>query len=141
MPCRPSYSCRQFRRRHVEFVDGLLPGEAQDVCEAHVRECPVCAEHDVQVRRSLLALQVLPTIMPSADFRDRLRARLAGEAPTVVPAVASASELLAARTRFLVLESAGVASLARFDATHGEPTGLAVLPVMRRPMLRSRRAD
>ena len=86
MPRRPSYSCRQFRRQHVEFVDGLLCNEAHRACTEHVSACPACAHHDVQVRRSLLALQALPSIEPSADFRQRLRARLAQEAQHPAPA-------------------------------------------------------
>jgi hypothetical protein len=43
----------------------------------HLDECPDCARRDVWVRRSLLALQALPRIEPSADFRERLYERLA----------------------------------------------------------------
>ena len=45
--------------------------------QEHLFACPACATRDVWVRRSLLALQVLPSIEPSADFRDRLYKRLA----------------------------------------------------------------
>lgn len=79
MPRRLSSSCRQFQRQHAEFVDGCLSDEAQRAGRAHLDECPVCARHDVQIRRSLMALQSLPMIEPSADFRDRLYARLARE--------------------------------------------------------------
>lgn len=48
---------------------------------AHLEMCPDCAMRDVRVRRSLLALQVLRTIEPSADFRRRLYERLAQELP------------------------------------------------------------
>ena len=48
---------------------------------AHLDNCPRCATRDVWMRRSLLALQVLPRIEPSAGFRERLYERLA------VPAV------------------------------------------------------
>ena len=43
---------------------------------SHGDDCPACSRLDVQVRRSLLALQTLPTIEPSADFRERLHTRL-----------------------------------------------------------------
>ncbi len=49
--------------------------------QAHLETCPDCATRDVRVRRSLLALQVLRTIEPSADFRRRLYERLAQELP------------------------------------------------------------
>ena len=79
MPRRLSSSCRQFRRQHAEFMDGYLPDKAQRACRAHLDECPACTCHDVQIRRSLLALQALPRIEPSADFHDRLYARLSRE--------------------------------------------------------------
>ncbi len=84
---RPSYSCRQFRRVHVEYVDGFLVGEARLACDAHLDECPVCRRQDVQVRRSLLALQSLRAIEPSADFHRRLRERLAHDVVPLSPNV------------------------------------------------------
>ncbi|MHB0962703.1 MAG: zf-HC2 domain-containing protein [Gemmatimonadaceae bacterium] len=79
MPRRLSSSCRQFRRQHAEFVDGYLSDEAQRAARVHLDECPVCARHDVQIRRSLMALQALPMIEPSAGFHDRLYERIARE--------------------------------------------------------------
>ena len=79
MPRRLSSSCRQFRRQHAEFVDGYVSDEAQHAGRAHLDECPVCASHDVQIRRSLMALQALPMIEPSAGFRDRLYERIERE--------------------------------------------------------------
>lgn len=77
MPRRLSSSCRQFRRQHAEFVDGYLSDEAQRAGRAHLDVCPVCARHDVQIRRSLMALQSLPMIEPSVGFHDRLYERIA----------------------------------------------------------------
>lgn len=74
-----SSSCRQFRRQHAEYVDGYLSDEAQRAGRAHLDECPACARQDVQIRRSLMALQALPMIEPSADFHDRLYERIARE--------------------------------------------------------------
>lgn len=79
MPFRPSSSCRRFRRLHAEFVDELLPFETQRICWRHRDECAACARHDVMVRRALLAVQVLPVIRASADFRWRLFERLRQE--------------------------------------------------------------
>lgn len=81
MPGRPFSSCRQFRRLHVEYVDGLLSHEAQRACRAHLDACPACAAQDVRIRRSLLALQALPTIEVSDGFHDRLMERLSQESP------------------------------------------------------------
>ncbi|MDQ8153137.1 MAG: zf-HC2 domain-containing protein [Gemmatimonadota bacterium] len=79
MPRRSSLSCRQFRRQHAEYLDGYLSAAAVSDCEAHVESCPACARHDVQIRRSLLALQALREIAPSGDFRTRLAARIADD--------------------------------------------------------------
>jgi hypothetical protein len=72
-----------FRRQHAEFTDGFLSEESSSAMQAHLETCPDCAMRDVRVRRSLLALQVLRTIEPSADFRRRLYERLAQELPDV----------------------------------------------------------
>jgi hypothetical protein len=45
--------------------------------QEHLYECPACATRDVWVRRSLLALQSLQSIEPSAGFHERLYERLA----------------------------------------------------------------
>jgi hypothetical protein len=42
----------------------------------HMRACPVCARHDMLVRRSLMLVKSLPTIETSPGFRARLDARL-----------------------------------------------------------------
>lgn len=76
MPRRPSLSCRQFRQLHAEYVDGYLCVEQSRAMRSHGDDCPACSRLDVQIRRSLLALQTLPTIEPSADFRERLHERL-----------------------------------------------------------------
>ena len=44
--------------------------------QRHLAECEACARHDTAVRRGMLLLRNLPDIEPSADFRDRLNARL-----------------------------------------------------------------
>lgn len=42
----------------------------------HIRRCPLCARHDLLVRRSLMLVKSLPAIEPSPDFQARLEARL-----------------------------------------------------------------
>ena len=76
MPRRPALTCRQFRDLHAEYLDEFLSEELRLAMRAHGDLCPGCATHDVRIRRSLLALQALPRIEPSADFRERLRRRL-----------------------------------------------------------------
>ncbi|MEO7966766.1 MAG: hypothetical protein ABIT38_22940, partial [Gemmatimonadaceae bacterium] len=72
--------CRSFRRNHVAFVDDTLPGVLLVRMERHRTECAKCAQHDADVRRSLLLFRNnLPTIEPSAQFSARLAARLQNE--------------------------------------------------------------
>jgi anti-sigma factor RsiW len=145
---RLSSSCRQFRHQHAEFVDGCLSDEAQRAGRAHLDECPVCARHDVQIRRSLMALQSLPMIEPSAGFRDRLYERLAREELhySPVPArhvrwgmaaaivAASAALLFAASSRPRPSDATGAVPVmalapARPAPQRPAPGGTVVLPI------------
>ncbi len=68
--------CREFRDKHSGFVDDVLPGVEMAALQRHLAECPRCARHDTRVRRALLLFRNLPEIRPSADFSERLNARL-----------------------------------------------------------------
>jgi hypothetical protein len=68
--------CSEFRDRHCAFIDDTLAGVELVRMQGHLAECPACAEMDVKVRRSLMAIHSLPSIEPSADFRRRLEERL-----------------------------------------------------------------
>ena len=87
MPRRSFSACRQFRRQHTDFVDGFLSEGTSCAMQAHLIRCPSCATRDVWMRRSLLALQALQRIEPSANFRERLYERLA--IPTERPQLVS----------------------------------------------------
>lgn len=142
---RLSCSCRQFRRQHVEYVDGFLSDEAQRTCHAHVRECSRCAQHDVQVRRSLLALQALPVIKPSAEFHHRLCERLSQEtlryasarplrlAPMMARAPEAPAAILAPREPATITTAN---STARFEALSGQTPAPFVMLMTRRPGVR-----
>lgn len=149
MPRRLSSSCRQFRRQHAEFVDGYLSDEVQRAGRAHLDECPVCARHDVQIRRSLMALQALPMIEPSAGFHDRLYEKLAraelhyspvpsrrvrwGMATAIV--AASVALLFAASSRSGQAESSRAAPVMAFAlATPVPATPVPATPVPQRPV-------
>lgn len=70
--------CRHFREQHLAYLDDTLPGDAMAEAQRHLLTCDACAAHDTRVRRSLVLVRNhLPEIEPSADFRDRLNARLA----------------------------------------------------------------
>jgi anti-sigma factor RsiW len=68
--------CREFRNRHLEFVDQTLTDAEFVAMQAHLAECPCCARHDTALRRGLLIFRNLPPVEPSPDFVSRLNARL-----------------------------------------------------------------
>src|ERR671938_2027438 len=68
--------CREFRNRHLEFVDRTLTDAELVAMQAHLTECPCCARHDTALRRGLLIFRNLPRVEPSPDFVSRLKARL-----------------------------------------------------------------
>ena len=71
--------CRDFCDQHVAFVDDTLAGIELVRMQRHIGECENCAKHDARVRRALLIFRNLPSIEPSADFSQRLEARLRQE--------------------------------------------------------------
>ncbi|HXT18067.1 MAG TPA: zf-HC2 domain-containing protein [Gemmatimonadaceae bacterium] len=73
--------CREFRNKHVAFVDDLLPVVEMEAMRRHVMVCSGCSRQDVRVRRSLLLVHNLPPIETSPDFMARLNARLAELGP------------------------------------------------------------
>ena len=70
--------CRDFREKHIGFVDDTLPAAEMEAMHRHRRTCQRCSRHDTAVRRGLLIVRNLPTIEPSPDFMARLNARLQG---------------------------------------------------------------
>ena len=68
--------CREFCDRHLAFVDDTLPGIELVRMQRHIAECDRCAKQDAKIRRALLLFRNLPPIQPSADFSQRLEARL-----------------------------------------------------------------
>ena len=68
--------CREFCDQHVAFVDDTLAGIELVRMQRHLTECESCAKHDAKIRRALLLFRNLPSIEPSADFSQRLEARL-----------------------------------------------------------------
>jgi hypothetical protein len=68
--------CREFNEHHLAFVDDTLAGIELVRMQLHVAECTSCAKQDAKVRRALLLFRNLPSIEPSADFSERLEARL-----------------------------------------------------------------
>jgi anti-sigma factor RsiW len=69
-------NCREFRNKHVAFVDDFLPAVEMESMRRHVQACPQCSRHDTSIRRSLMLVRSLPPIEPSPDFMARLEVRL-----------------------------------------------------------------
>ena len=72
--------CREFFERHSEFRDGLITS-SKDLRRfmRHMAHCASCRRYDATVRQAVQALHTAAPITPSADFRQRLDARLAIE--------------------------------------------------------------
>lgn len=88
--------CCEFRNNHVAFIDDTLSGIELVAMERHIAECEICSRHDTIVRRSLLLFRNLPRIEPSADFAERLNARLRQFQETESPAAFHHSRKFAA---------------------------------------------
>jgi len=72
--------CNEFLERHTEFRDGLITSSRElRRFSRHLAHCGVCRRYDVTIRQAVLALHSATPISPSADFRERLDARLAVE--------------------------------------------------------------
>jgi hypothetical protein len=68
--------CREFKEKHVAYVDDVLSAIETEAMRRHLRACARCARHDTCVRRGLMLARNMPQIEPSADFMERLQARL-----------------------------------------------------------------
>ena len=72
--------CKEFLERHSEYRDGLVTSP-RDVRRftRHIAHCASCRRYDATVRQAVQVLHSASPITPSADFRQRLDARLAIE--------------------------------------------------------------
>jgi anti-sigma factor RsiW len=70
-------SCDDLLRRLTEYEDGVLPPDFCRILEAHLRDCPPCAElrRDLEALSTLCRQGVERPAMPE-DLRRRLRALL-----------------------------------------------------------------
>ena len=103
--------CREFRNKHVAFVDDLLPAVDMDAMRVHVTACPRCAKQDTAIRRSLLLVRNLPSIEPSADFQRRLSARLLELGPVSRVGIVAPHRSIPSISAFVAL-AAGMAAVA-----------------------------
>lgn len=73
--------CREFRDKHVAFVDDLLPIVEMERMRRHLLTCPACARQDTRVRRGLILVRNLRPIETSPEFMTRLNARISEMGP------------------------------------------------------------
>lgn len=81
-PQPPVMDCREFREKHVAFVDDTLAGVELVGMQLHIAECEKCAKHDANIRRALFLVRNLPEIEPSKGFSAHLEAKLAASRAT-----------------------------------------------------------
>jgi hypothetical protein len=103
--------CREFRDKHVAFVDDLLPAVEMDAMQEHVTVCSRCSRQNTAIRRSLMLVRSLPSIEPSPDFIARLNARLEEMGPVSRVDLVAPRPYLPSVGAFAVL-AAGIAAVA-----------------------------
>ena len=116
--------CREFRDKHVAFVDDLLPIVEMERMRRHLLTCPACARQDTRVRRGLMLVRNLRPIETSPEFMTRLNARIAEMGPV--------------RRDDFVRPRASIGSMASFDrrgrvvvlAVAAQMLGLAIGPAL-----------
>jgi hypothetical protein len=124
--------CREFRDQHAAYVDDVLCGEDVRLMRRHLEQCAECAKHDTKVRRGLMLARNLPPVHCSADFMERLNARLREVEPLQAASDANARRIGVAAIPFALLAASilGVAGLASFF-TASEPQGpIRLAPVV-----------
>lgn len=128
--------CPDFRRQYSAYRDSQDP-EVAAAMEDHLTSCRECRAYDRAVRDGVAALRV-ETVVPSADFLDRLEARLAttDRVPEPIPpkvspwAATAAAVMLVALVVFTIRESAVVPPVSATErpAVLAEPRMVAGVP-------------
>ena len=104
--------CREFRNKHVAFVDDLLPAIEMDAMWRHLNACSGCARQDSQIRRSLLLVRNLPPVDVSSEFMSRLNARIADLEPVSRTDVVSRPRPSLTSAASFALLAAGIVAVA-----------------------------
>jgi hypothetical protein len=105
--------CREFRNKHVAFVDDLLPAVEMSAMRRHLNVCSGCARQDSQIRRSLLLVRNLRPVEASPEFMERLNARIADLGPVSREDVVRSRPLFSSAASFAAL-AAGLVAVAYF---------------------------
>jgi hypothetical protein len=129
--------CREFRKKHLAFVDDTLSAVDTAAMRGHAHVCSRCARHDTRIRRGLLLARNLPIVQPSPDFMERLNARLRDVGPIDRYAVPAPSARIFSAAGFATIAASIMAvtalagALSRSDTSNTElrlPPVVASLP-------------
>ena len=101
--------CREFGKKHLAFVDDTLSAVDTAAVRHHLHVCSRCARHDTRIRRGLLLARNLPIVQPSADFMERLNARLREVGPVDRYAVAAPPYRIFSATTFSAIAASVMA--------------------------------
>ena len=71
--------CQDVKENCSEYVDEEMPAEVTQKFEAHVDECPDCDTFVKTFRATVMTARDLPRHSPSADLRQRIQDKIAGE--------------------------------------------------------------
>lgn len=104
--------CREFRTKHVAFVDDLLSAVEMDAMQRHLTVCSKCSRQDTRVRRSLMLVRSLPPIETSPDFMNRLNARIDALGPIDRSDVVASPRFHAPAVGTFAALAAGIAAVA-----------------------------
>ena len=99
-------NCREFKSKHVGFVDDVLCAADMAAMRGHVRVCARCSTLDIRIRRSLMVVRNLPQIEASPDFYARLIERLKH-----APAPPATQSFASTAARFVVVSAALAAAV------------------------------
>ncbi len=72
MPTRRIVRCQEFVELVTEYADNALPFETRRAFEAHLVECPGCAEYLEQMGSTVEVLGSLSRSKSPAGYRNRL---------------------------------------------------------------------
>lgn len=125
--------CKSFRRHHLAYLDDTLSGDETGAAQRHVMACDACAAHDTLVRRSLMMARSLPSIEPTAEFSERLRARLAAcrDEPVLEPQRSTLRSTLRPTRAFATVAACTVlGAVAWTGFTRSEAAVIAMQPVV-----------
>jgi len=78
-------NCDKTRELLVALLDGELRAQEEAACQAHLKGCPACAAEKKLLEASWQALDHLPAVTPSANWRADFWRRAREEEAAAIP--------------------------------------------------------